>query len=195
VLCASLDAIGIVLERIPGLLPRGLWVEKGFWSVEDLAVTRLVDVLQRGARSITLADLVLRLQTRGLVACAQGDLRRVCDAGEDGVRGGEGREIGEGTEVQCYLGERLPVVKGRDFAALAARDGLNGLVFWPAADSDGFDASNVLEFLVERGTRGAAEGIRVHDNVGHAEGRRAFAADKGETIGQDGQLVSVLIGC
>lgn len=57
-----LDAMAVVLERIPHLLPRGIRIAKRIVPVEDPAVGRLVNVLQRRARLVALAHLELRLE-------------------------------------------------------------------------------------------------------------------------------------
>jgi len=99
---------------------------------------------------------------------------------------GERETSGDVEHVACVLGE---CDHGDDFAAFGAGDGLDGLVFWTAADGDGADAGDVFEFFVEGGAAGAAEGVGEHDDVFGVEEGGACAVDEVEARGDDGDAV------
>ena len=188
----ALDTLCVIAKSIPGLFPRGLGIGIGEGRVKESAVARLINVLQRRARGIALADLVLGLHAGTGVAGTRHDVRNVCDALEYRVVCGGGNEGGLGRDVEGDVGEHLVVVQGEDFAALCARHGLDRVVLRAAADGDGFYACNVFELFVQGGARGAAEGVGVHDHVGRGKGCGPGAVYEMEAVGGDGHVVCVL---
>lgn len=78
------------------------------------------------------------------------------------------------------------------FTPFGAGHSLDGFVLGAAADGDGFYARDVLQFLVESCTGGAAKGVGEHDDVFGFEGRWApRRVEEIEVVDEDGYTVAV----